>query len=118
MAVDWGLVLAAISVVAIPVGFGIGVVAMANPTPGEFRFAKACFMVAAITAVGSVLWMTHEMQLNSTKIILTGTIGATVAIGLLLALNWVSEKQETSKKGPSRRLFAQCDLVSGIVFPA
>ena len=48
MAVDWGLVLGAVSAAAVPIGFGIGVVAMATPSPGEFRFARACFIVAAL----------------------------------------------------------------------
>ena len=33
MAVDWGLVLGAVSAAAVPIGFGIGVVAMANLIP-------------------------------------------------------------------------------------
>jgi hypothetical protein len=59
MGFDIGLALGAVSVVAIPIGFGIGVVAMASPSRGEFRFAKACFIVAAIAAIASFAWLTH-----------------------------------------------------------
>jgi hypothetical protein len=92
MVVDAGLVLGAISVVAIPVGFGIGVVAMANPSRGELWFAKICFVAAAICAVSSFAWVTHEMALSSQKVLSAGTIGALVAIALVWAIDWVNNK--------------------------
>ena len=102
MAVDWGLVLGAVSAAAVPIGFGIGVVAMANPSHGEFRFARICFIVAAICTVGSFAWLSHEMPLSLTKIIAAGAVGAFVSIGLVASLDWVNRKQYPESKEDKR----------------
>ena len=113
MAIDWGLVLGAVSATAVPIGFGIGMVAMANPSPGEFRFARFCFIVTAICAVGSFMWLSNEMPLNLTKIAAAGVVGAFVSIGLVTSLDWVNRKQYPEVTDASAgELFLECQLAA------
>lgn len=77
-------------VIGIPVAIGL---TMAATTPGEFRFVRGCFIVAATLTLGSFIWLTHEQQLGIGKLILVGAIGAIVTIGLVIALDWVKRKQ-------------------------
>jgi hypothetical protein len=93
MGIDIGLALGAVSAVAVPVGFGIGVVAMSKPSVGEFWFARICFIVAAIAAIASFAWLTDEMVLSVQKVVATATMGALVAVALVWSLDWVKRKE-------------------------
>jgi hypothetical protein len=94
MSIDWGLVLGAVGVVGIPVAIGL---TMAASTPGEFRFVRGCFITAAVLTIGSLAWLTYEQDLGLAKIAIAGVVGAVVAIGLVVALEWVNRKQAEVK---------------------
>ena len=93
MAVDWGIVLGVVSVIGIPGAAGITVATTAR-TPGEFRFASLCFVVTAILIIASWAWLTKGYSLGPIKIISTGAFGAVTAIAAVVALNWVSQRQD------------------------
>jgi hypothetical protein len=94
MAIDWGLALGAASVIAVPVGFGITLVVGASPTRGEIRAARACFIFAAVAAMGSLAWLTYEQPLR-VKIISAAIVGALSATGLVLGLDWIQNKEKS-----------------------
>ncbi len=57
MAVDWGLVVGVAGVVVAPIAVGL---TMAATTPGEFRFVRGCFVLAAVLTITSLVWLTYE----------------------------------------------------------
>jgi hypothetical protein len=95
VAVDWGLVLGAVGVVAIPTAIGIGVT-MANPTSGEFQFARGCFIGAALLSFGSLAWLSFEHPLTTTKIIVAALVGAASAVALVVGLDWINRRENAS----------------------
>jgi hypothetical protein len=95
MAIDWGLALGAAAFVAVPVAIGIGMT-MANPTRGELRFARILFIIAAILAVTSFAWLTHEVPLATGKVISAGLIGAAISISLVLGIDWINRRERAA----------------------
>ena len=87
---DLGLVCGAVGVIGIPAAIGL---TMAATSPGEFRFVRGCFILAALLTFASAIWLTHEMPLGIAKIVIVGAIGAVAAIGLVVAFDWVAQKQ-------------------------
>jgi hypothetical protein len=85
-------VLAVLGVIGVPIAIGIGMT-MANPSHGEFRFARGCFIVAAILSLLSVLWLTREVPLGIGRLSLTGLLGAAIAVSLAVSLDWVNKRQ-------------------------
>jgi hypothetical protein len=96
-AMDWGLAIGVVGVIGVPVAIGL---TMAATTPGEFRFVRGCFIVAAVLAIVSFLALTHDLPLNLAKIISAGVVGASVLIGLVFALEWVDKKQASQPSRP------------------
>jgi hypothetical protein len=93
MAIDWGLVLGAVGVIGIPVAVGL---TMAATTKGEFWFVRGCFIVAALLTLASLAWLTYEHPLGPGKISVAAVVGAIVAVGLVVALEWVSNKERAA----------------------
>jgi hypothetical protein len=93
MAIDWGLVLGAAGVVGIPAAVGL---TMGATTRGEFRFVRACFIVAGLLTLASLAWLTYEHPLGLGKILVAAVVGAAVAVGLVVALEWVSNKESAA----------------------
>jgi hypothetical protein len=112
---DWGLVLTAVGVIGVPVAIGL---TMGTTTPGEFRFVRGCFIVAAILTLGSLIWLTHEYPLGLIKIASAAIIGATIAVGLVVAFDWIKKKEDIAIPRSAKKLFAQCDNAQPITFPA
>ena len=74
MAIDWGIALGVVGVIGIPGAIGIGVTTSAR-TPGEFRFARQCFVVTAILIIASWAWLTNGYSLGLIKINIDRRIG-------------------------------------------
>jgi hypothetical protein len=109
---DWGLALGAIGVVSIPATIGL---TMAATTPGEFRFVRSCFIVAAALTIASFVWLTREYPLGWIKITSAGAFGAIVTISLVVALEWVTGKQAQVNKSPAQtNASQQPEIVLGI----
>jgi hypothetical protein len=109
MQVDWGLALGAVGVIVVPIAVGIGVT-MANPTEGEFRFARGCFALAAILALAALGWLTYEHPLTLDKIIISGAVGAVVAVGLVVGLDWISRRHNQAFPKQSGGLYLECTI--------
>ena len=92
MAVDWGIALGVVSIIGIPAGIGVGV-AVAARTQGEFSFARQCFVAAAVLTIASWGWLTYGVDLGPIKLISTAAIGAVTALAVVLALNWIAQRQ-------------------------
>jgi hypothetical protein len=113
MVIDWGVVLGLISVVGIPLAIGIGIT-MANPSRGELRFARGCFLLAAALTLASLAWLIYGAPLTTGKIITAGFVGAIVAIGLLFGLDWISKREkqaaslESKESSLDNTILAEC----------
>jgi hypothetical protein len=95
MAIYLGLALGAAAFVVVPVAIGIGMT-MATPTRGELRFARILFIIAAILAVASFAWLTHEVPLATGKVIAAGLIGAAISISLVLGIDWINRRERAA----------------------
>jgi hypothetical protein len=82
-------IVSAVSLIGTPISFGIGVVAMGRLSEGELWFA----IVALIS-------ITHGLPMGPSKLIITGVIGAAIAICLVLSLDWVQQKQKAFESAP------------------
>jgi hypothetical protein len=72
---------------------------MAATTPGEFRFVRGCFIVAAILMVASAL-MLHSLEGVAlwVRAATAALIGAVALGGLTVALDWVRHKEMAIQK--------------------
>jgi hypothetical protein len=93
---DYGIALGVVGVVIAIAGVGV---TMPASTPGEFRFVRWCFVLAAASMVASALMVhsVHEMPLW-TRSLIAALVGAVAIGGLTFALGWVRQKQEAIKK--------------------
>lgn len=93
---DWGILLGIIGVLGIPLALASLGLTMATTTPGEFRFVRSCFYVAAaictITTFAS-LWNYTEGS-EAMRVLAAGVVGALMFAGMALALDWINKKQE------------------------
>jgi hypothetical protein len=106
-------VLGIIGALGVPIAIGIGVT-MANPSHKEFNFARGCFILAAVLCLAITLWLTREYPLNLIRLVVTGAIGAAIAVALALGLDWIARRQHPT--GPDQAavspgLFIECSFV-------
>jgi hypothetical protein len=87
---DWGAILGIVSVIGIPVAVGL---TMAATTPGEFRFIRGCFILAAILACGSALLFNAPDIPLWARVLVTSLVGGLSLGGLVIAFDWVGKKQ-------------------------
>jgi hypothetical protein len=104
---DWGIILGIIGVIGIPVAVGL---TMAATTPGEFRFVRGCFIVAALLMITSAL-MLHSLGEFALWIraAVAAVIGAMALGGLTVAIDWVRNKESMSV--PVRNVFSQTQSI-------
>lgn len=91
--------LVSVTFVTLSVGVGFG---MSNSTPGEFLFAKWCFVVSALVAIATYFyWINDGERTHFARITLGILVGLLVLPSLAEALSWLDGKQEATKKSAS-----------------
>lgn len=82
--------------VAFPVLIGIGVaLAVADSNESEFWIARACFILAAIDAVGfTVVWLWLGERVINWKTFVGAAIAAIALIVLVCGLQWIDYREE------------------------
>jgi hypothetical protein len=97
---DWGIILAVVSVVGIPATTGVGVTLSAN-TIGEFKLARSCFYVTAALMMGSgaMLYSISTLPLWA-RSGLAALVGAIALGGLVCVLDWVAHKESATFREP------------------
>jgi hypothetical protein len=91
---DWGIELGIIGVIGIPLAVGL---TMTATSTNEFRFVRGCFMVSAFATLCVAVEMHAENEYSLWLRAVIGAIIAAVAVGgLIVALAWVRNKEESS----------------------
>ena len=82
--------------VAFPILIGIGVaLAVADSNEIEFWIARACFVIAAIDAIGfTVAWLWQGERELTWKTAVGAMIGAGAVIALVYGLQWIDYREE------------------------
>ena len=81
-----GLVMALLAI-------ALAMTSVPSPSHLEFRISRICFVAAAILfLIKLVLWGAED--LTRTRLIAVAIMGATIAVALAYALQWVSKKEE------------------------
>jgi hypothetical protein len=59
---DWGTLFGVLGVIGIPLGLAVGIAMSANAL-GEFRWSRICFILTAVLALATFLWL-ERIRLN------------------------------------------------------
>jgi hypothetical protein len=117
---DWGILLGVVGVFGIPLALAILGLTMVATTPGEFKFVRACFVVAGVVSAATVFLLQWNYPEGSPtmRAVIIAVVGALIFGGVSVALDWVKSKEaaiipdKTTQVGDGVELLLECQQAS------